>query len=125
MPTLVPCAECGRHVVADAPSCPFCDAALPPPPRGRALAGHLSRAAVLAGALAACGGTQTPAQGGQLPAGGPDAGSAITDTMSSVPDAAPVVQPPDDPPDDWRQRRRNCDRCPYGAPTLPYERVIA
>jgi hypothetical protein len=69
---LTPCPECGRHVRASEPRCPFCDAERDAAPAPRVLPnGRLSRAATLAfgamiGAAAAvsCGGDSDDGSGG-------------------------------------------------------------
>ncbi|MBI4953075.1 MAG: hypothetical protein HY908_13660 [Myxococcales bacterium] len=128
MRTLSQCTGCGRFVAADGGPCPFCDAPVASPPP-RPASGHRSRAAVLAtaaalgavagGAAAAAGcAPAKDAQDHHLAA--PDAGPADAAVARGAPDAQVL-----EPYDDFRQHRRNCDNCPYGAPPLPLERVLA
>lgn len=60
MTTLVPCAECSRHLKSDESACPFCGAALAAPPRcsGRcagSLPPRLHQAALVAAGAALLG----------------------------------------------------------------------
>jgi hypothetical protein len=64
MSDLHPCEHCHRHVVVEETTCPFCGGSLDRrPTRGPARRGHLTRAAVFAGAAllapaAGCGGDE-------------------------------------------------------------------
>ncbi|MEZ4338787.1 MAG: hypothetical protein R3B82_19390 [Sandaracinaceae bacterium] len=104
---LTPCAGCRRHVSTDAPTCPFCGAAVTAGPVPGSPAGRLGRAAFFAfGAavasanLAGCSethgptddaGTSSDAGGGATDAGvdaGHDAGGGIVPPYGAPPDDA-------------------------------------
>jgi hypothetical protein len=108
MTRLTPCPSCRRHVRAGAEPCPFCgsreerEAPRPLPPAGL----RLTRAAVFAGALAACGSTTGKQQQGAEPVDAGLVSNAQDLDANTTPDArlAPV-KPPDN----------HCCK-PYGAP---------
>ena len=133
------CDGCGRYVASDGAPCPFCggEVAAPRPVQAVAAGVRLSRAAALAGAavIGAAGCAPHAVQHDQHQVQvGADAGTANeADAGSSVlvietgsghdaqPDAGELI----DPDEDWHHRRNNCDMCPYGAPPLPADRIMA
>jgi hypothetical protein len=106
---LVPCADCGRHVLCSERNCPFCSAALIAVDRSVTVksSGRLARAALFAGAavlVPACGGSQPQVRTGD----GQD--QQTTDTTQQ--------QTQDQQTQDNQVRRDQYDVVaqPYGAP---------
>jgi hypothetical protein len=90
--SLVPCADCSRHIRDDEAACPFCGARVKRIAQRRAIASSrpMSRAAVLfvgAAAAAGCGGVETTAGGSDAQASDDERSSDATSDATGVVDA--------------------------------------